>query len=299
MRAKRKRRRQRGKLLACSIGLLAVLSLSALVGAETRKYYSETQPTIAETIIQNNIKIASTGEEKSLRLDKTHIWLNAEQAKEGAEAPTFVALCVHEVRNDRPNDGFAISTYNFRRIIREFKSQGYWFLDSNDIIAIKKGEMIQPPKAVFLSFDDGYADNYTNAFPIIREEGVKATFFLITDLIGKENRMNDTQLKHMASVGMCFGSHTASHKELSSLSADEIQKEMVESKRILEQDYGIKIESIAYPGGFQSEEVLEKAKNNYEIAFVANMDENIPDTAHTIHRFGVFRWSNSIADIVH
>ena len=57
MRAKRKRRRQRGKLLACSIGLLAVLSLSALVGAETRKYYSETQPTIAETIIQNNIKI--------------------------------------------------------------------------------------------------------------------------------------------------------------------------------------------------------------------------------------------------
>ena len=297
---KKERKTRRLAYAAC---LLTALFAGAIVGAEASGHcleipVVEQTANAAETVVEKEVAVTPASDEKSLRVDKTRIWLNAAQAQEGVEAPVFIALCVHEVRNDRPNDALAISTDNFRKIIREFKSQGYWFIDSNDLVAIKNSKMAQPPKTVFLSFDDGYEDNYTNAFPIIREEGVKATFFLITDYIGKENRMNADQIKQMAAAGMSFGSHTVSHGELVKLSAEDLQKEMSESKAVLQRDYGITAESIAYPGGFQSEEVLEQARENYEIAFTANMDVSVPDTAHTIHRFGVFRWSNSIANII-
>jgi peptidoglycan/xylan/chitin deacetylase (PgdA/CDA1 family) len=192
----------------------------------------------------------------------------------------------------------AVSCSNFRAIVRELKSQGFWFLDSNDIIAIKKGEMEQPEKGVFISFDDGYEDNYINAFPIIREEGVKATFFLPSSLIGQPNRMNVEQLKEMAAYGMCFGSHTVNHQVLDKLSDDQIKKEMNDSKYVLQHDYGIKVESLAYPGGVQSELTLQEAAKNYEVAFTASMDVNTPDTIYTIHRYGVFRWNDSLASIL-
>ena len=314
-----RRQGRKSRILAYAVGVLVIKSTITFAGVEASGPYfgvpTGTPSTVAETAVgifnPKYIKAVESAKQKgdlltdttvsgevSSRADLTHIWLNADRARAGEEAPTFIALCVHEVRNDRPNDALAISTDNFRKIIREFKSQGYWFLDSNDIIAIKKGELEQPTKAVFLSFDDGYEDNYTNAYPIIREEGVKATFFLIPDYIGKENRMSIAQLKQMAAYGMCFGSHTMSHKELNNLSAEDIQKELSESKQNLEQNFGLKIDSLAYPGGFQTDNVVEKAKDNYEIAFTADMDKNIPDTAHTIHRFGVFRWSNSIDSIV-
>lgn len=301
---KRKKAQKKRRIIAAA--LVTALSVSTYVGVEASGLQG-----IPMSFLSNHIEEAVSvledtpandtekAEEQSVasRTSKNRVWLNPDQAVEGQEAPLFIALCFHEVRNDRPNDNLAISTSNFRKIIRDLKSQGYWFLDSNDIIAIKKGEMKQPEKAVFLSFDDGYLDNYTNAFPIIRQEGVKATFFLVSGSIGKDNRMTVAQLKEMAAYGMCFGSHTVNHEELDKLSPEQIQKEMNDSKYTLEHDYGITVESIAYPCGYESDDVINTAKDNYEIGFTANMDEKVPETPYTIHRYGVFRWHNSLKSI--
>ena len=305
------------KMIGVTVALLATASITTFVGVEamgripikiaaiTAEQSNETATEQGtETIVEETVQeektpvVAENAFRESVRTGKDRIWLNPDQAKEGHEAPLFIALCFHEVTDDRPDDKLAVSKGNFRKIIKELKNQGYWFLDSNDIIAIKKGEMEQPAKGVFISFDDGYEDNYTNAFPIIRAEGVKATFFLPSSLISKPNRMNVNQLKEMAAYGMCFGSHTVNHQELDKLSDDQIKKEMNDSKYVLQHDYGIKIESLAYPGGFQSELTLQEAAKNYEIAFTASMDENTPDTIYTIHRYGVFRWNDSLASII-
>lgn len=232
------------------------------------------------------------------RASRTQIWLNPAQAKEGAGTPTFIALCIHEVRDDKPDDPLAVKVEDFRKIVQEFKAQGFMFLDSNDIIAIKNGKMQQPAKAVFLGFDDGYEDNYTNAFPIIRQEGVKATFFLVTGSIGKEGRMTVPQLKEMAAAGMCFGSHTVNHDEMDLLTKEQVHSALNDSKYTLEHDFGIKVGSFAYPLGYDSDTAISEAKNYYDIAFTASMDENTPDTMYTIHRFGVFRWNHSADSIL-
>ena len=286
------------KKALCALAVMAVTA-AGIVSAEA--YNVKEMAAVEASAETGSVEAVEENQAQAIeswRIDKNRIWLNQQQADESREAPIFIALCLHEVRDDLPDDDLALPTWKFRKIVRELKEQGYWFLDSNDIIAIKKGEMEQPDKAVFLSFDDGYVDNYTNAFPIIREEGVKATFFLVSSLIGTPGRMTVGQLQHMASLGMCFGSHTVNHAELDKLSAEEIEKEMNDSKYVLQHDYGVKVESIAYPCGFQSEKVVEEAQENYEIAFTASMDENTPDTTYTIHRYGVFRWNDSLASIL-
>ena len=231
-------------------------------------------------------------------IDKSRLWLNEAQADKDIKPPVFIALCFHEIRDDRPDDPLAVPIENFRKIIRELKYRGYEFLDSNDVVAIKKGRMKQPPKAVFISFDDGYEDNYKNAFPILRQEGVKATFFIVSSMIGKENRMTISQLKEMAAYGMCLGSHTVNHLELNKLSSDIVKKEMLVSRRDIQLKCGFLTKSLAYPCGYISDKVVNEAKKDYNIAFIASMDNKIPNTAYTIHRYGVFRWHDSLASIL-
>lgn len=305
---------QRKKKQVLSGLLLMTLAAGGLGYAEV-----ESNPSIlatAEAVAMNLTQSAETADEQAgreeaspavpqskeseeaVRTSRTKVWLNPDQAKQGEEAPTFIALCLHEVRSDRPQDPLAYPVHKFRNLVRELKAEGYWFLDANDIIAIQEGKMKQPQKAVFLSFDDGYKDNYTYAFPIIREEGVKATFFLVTNSIGTDNRMTVPMLKEMAAYGMCFGSHTVNHVELDKLSPEQVKHELNDSKYVLQNDYSVVVESIAYPGGFENEAVVDEAEQNYKIAFTASMDENVPETPHTIHRFGVFKWHNTISDIV-
>jgi peptidoglycan/xylan/chitin deacetylase (PgdA/CDA1 family) len=96
------------------------------------------------------------------------------------------------------------------------REQGYTSITLSDLFyAIQLGKPL-PEKPIVLIFDDGYRDNYLNAFPIMKEEGFVGTFFVITNLIEEyhENDMTWEQLREMQAAGMEIGSHTKSHAEL-------------------------------------------------------------------------------------
>lgn len=94
---------------------------------------------------------------------------------------------------------------------------------------------------VVLTFDDGYLDFYTHAFPVLRQYGFTATVFLPTAYIdgkrpglrGKEH-LNWDQVRALHGAGITFGSHTVSHPQLHDLSWDEIEYELRESKSVIE-----------------------------------------------------------------
>lgn len=98
----------------------------------------------------------------------------------------------------------------------EFLSRNYYTpLVAEDLIKIKKGEMAMPERPVMITFDDGYENNYTIAFPILKRTGMKATIAVIGRLIrdengnGKAGYLNWTQLKEMYDSGLVdIGSHT-------------------------------------------------------------------------------------------
>jgi len=118
-----------------------------------------------------------------------------------------------------------------------------------------------PRKPILLTFDDGYADNYTLAMPLLRERGMKAVVFLIGDARITTNAwdaaegepvlplLTRAQVREMAAQGVEFGSHTRSHARLAGLAADRLRVEVAGSKRAVEERAGAPALALCYPWG--------------------------------------------------
>ena len=211
--------------------------------------------------------------------------------------PPITALCYHEVTPVRESDCMNVKPEVFRQHIREFKEAGYLFIHVGDLQKYAAGLKPLPEKTLLITFDDGYADNYNYAYPILREEQVPGTFFVVSSTIGKENRMTATQLREMQANGMKIGSHSVNHIKLTDMSTKEIDFELRASKETLEKILEGPVCALAYPGGKVNETVLDKAKSCYEMAFVAAVRPETKQTMYTLQRYGVFSWNKHIESI--
>ena len=120
----------------------------------------------------------------------------------------------------------------------------------DELYAGLNGEIELPPKPVLITFDDGYIDNYTNAFPILKKYNLRATIFIIPAFTSVyPNYMTWEQLKEMEANGITIESHTLTHPKLEELPDDEIRNELLNSKNMLEEQLGHPIEFLAYPTG--------------------------------------------------
>jgi len=112
-----------------------------------------------------------------------------------------------------------------------------------------------------ITFDDGYWDNYQCAFPVLREFGFAATFFVTSEDVGKKGFMTWDMLREMASVpGIEIGSHGLEHKPLSDIPEKEAWTSLVASKKILEEKLGREIKAISYPCGSFNEKIVEMVR---------------------------------------
>jgi peptidoglycan/xylan/chitin deacetylase (PgdA/CDA1 family) len=112
-------------------------------------------------------------------------------------------------------------------------------------------------KSVVLTFDDGYRNFYTSAFPRLHRYGFTATVFLPTAFIGDaprrfkhEDCMTWSEVRELQRHGIDFGSHTVTHPQLRELAPSAIQDEIANSKETIEQKLGSRVDSFAYPYAF-------------------------------------------------
>ncbi len=214
-----------------------------------------------------------------------------------ADIPRITALCYHEVRPDRKQDPLNVPPELFRRHIREFKEAGYTFIDVDDLRRCLAGEAVLPEKALLIAFDDGYADNYRYAYPILLDEQVTGTFFVVSGTVGNENRMTADELREMQANGMAIGSHTVNHENLADMTDVEIEFELRQSRESLERLLGRPVCTLAYPGGKIDEDVLDMAEKYYDMAFLASVAPEKKQTLYTLQRYGVFSWNEHIESI--
>lgn len=178
-------------------------------------------------------------------------------------------LMYHSIAYEKNND---------LRVPKELFEQEMKYISDNDYNTMTLDELYNcisnnvpaPPKSVVITFDDGYKDNYTNAFPILKKYGLKATVFVITDTVDKNNSyMTSAELRELQNGGIDIESHTAGHDDLSKLSYDAQMKTLNTSRVFLENLLGKRVRYIAFPcGRFNS--FTEKAASDagYAMAFL-------------------------------
>lgn len=103
--------------------------------------------------------------------------------------------------------------------------------------------------ATAITFDDGMLSDYSAAFPALLEHGMSATFYVVSDLVGRPGRASWDQLREMADAGMEIQSHTHTHPFLSELDQTQLREELVRSRKTIEDALGHPVTQLALPGG--------------------------------------------------
>ncbi len=150
----------------------------------------------------------------------------------------------------------------FDRQLKLLQDRGYAVVPLADLYRRLVSGAALPDKSAVLAFDDGWENQYTYAFPLLRKYGVTATFFIFTDGVGKKSRMNWEQIADLEKAGMTIGAHTMSHRPLTSISDPaELAGELSGSKRILEEKLGVPVDFFAYPDGVSNAAAREAVQN--------------------------------------
>lgn len=135
-----------------------------------------------------------------------------------------------------------------------------------------------PERTIAVTFDDGFADNYTRAFPVLARHGVPATIFLAAGYVGGPELpvlrdrsgvppLNWEQVAEMARHGLDFGAHTLTHRSLPLLADDELAREVVGSGRLIEERAGVRAETFCYPRGHFDARVKQAVRDaGYRLA---------------------------------
>lgn len=149
----------------------------------------------------------------------------------------------------------------FERHMAYLKKHNFNVISFNELIQLTRAKKPIPKKSAVITFDDGYEDNYTSAFGILKKYEYPAIMFVPSDLIGNEGYLTWAQVREMADNGISFGSHTRHHVYLPDLTEAEQKDEIFESKRILEQRLGRSINYFAYPIGGFSDTIKSMVRN--------------------------------------
>ncbi|MFQ5577578.1 MAG: polysaccharide deacetylase family protein, partial [Anaerolineae bacterium] len=168
------------------------------------------------------------------------------------------------------------------------KQQGFTAISLSDLIYHLAGHKDLPPKPVIITFDDGYADNYANAFPLLQKYGFTATFALVTQPIdfGDPRYMSWANVTEMHTAGMEFAAHSYRHYDLRDQTVDFLVYEILGSKEAIEARIGEPVRFFVYPSGqYDAQTIAVVASANFWGALTTHYGDE-----HTYrHRFEIVR----------
>lgn len=188
----------------------------------------------------------------------------------------LVVLTYHSIN---PDYAFSVKPKDFEEQIR-YLSTNFNLINLETIDSLGKENKRD---FIAITFDDGYEDNYHFAFPILKKYNIPATIFITTDFVFKKvditenwrfykglKPLNRSQIKEMYEWGIKFGAHAKTHRRLSNLTDEELNKEIRLPKKTIENFLGSEVFLFSYPFGqkrdFDFRALRLLRENNYRIA---------------------------------
>lgn len=223
--------------------------------------------------------------------------VRAQKVSEIIAGPKILVLNYHQVQNNFTSLSMPVNQFDAQ--MDYLVENGYTSISPEELYKGLNGEISLPEKSVLITFDDGYVDNYTNAFPILKYYGLKATIFVIPALVSKDVRyLTWEQLQEMEQSGVTVQSHTLNHRKLEELPDDEIRAELLNSKLILEENLGHAVEFLAYPTGTYNLHIAGIARDcGYKGAFTikyGNVD--LGSNLFALERVPIFQTGSTMKD---
>ncbi len=218
--------------------------------------------------------------------------------KETSQKIQLPVLMYHNIQDDSklpPGDkiayGLSVSPEAFENQLQYLQENEYNTITSLELYRhVYLGEDL-PEKPIMLTFDDGFKNNYENAFPLLQKYDMEGEFAIITGMVGMGDFMDWQQIMEMSQAGMGFSSHTHFHCTLAAtyetiipigqeasdcpdfsyggtLNTLQIKNELMKSRESLEENLGQPVISLVYPFGKYNPQVVEIAEEaGYRFAF--------------------------------
>jgi peptidoglycan/xylan/chitin deacetylase (PgdA/CDA1 family) len=172
-----------------------------------------------------------------------------------------------------------VGVTNFRKQLEMIDRWGFTPITFEDYRLFRRGELSLPRKPIILTFDDGYLDTYTFAYPILREFGVKAVVFVVAEQRVESNYwdrhlnvsaaplMKRHHILEMHEAGFEIGSHSLTHPNLTQLPEDQAWEEVSRSRILLEILLNATVSTFAYPYGATNPVIKRMAADaGYDVA---------------------------------
>jgi len=213
-------------------------------------------------------------------------------------------LCYHSVHPDGP-PYLSLPPETFERQLARLRRSGDKTATLGALEAIRRGER-PSARQVLLTFDDGFLDNYTHAFPLMRAYGVSGLIFLLPPAVDtggpltwpevaqRAGRHPDVfrsvtwpMVEEMAEAGIEFGSHALTHHRLTTLGDEALAQELLDSRRRIIDRLG-RCDALAYPfGGWDQRVATAAAAAGYRWAFTMPSAAQRDATALSIPRIAI------------
>lgn len=180
-------------------------------------------------------------------------------------------LMYHHIQSNedaslKKQNSLSVTPDFFRKHLQYLKDNNYSFIEVKDLIDFFNGNKKLSGKSVIITLDDGYEDNYTNAYPILKEFGVKAIVFTSTGLVDNLDYLTWDEMNQMKD-SVYFGNHTWSHHASSGTEEKQDEEIGLADKQLGEKGFNDQ-KVFAYPYGKASGNAQDVLKNkNYQIAF--------------------------------
>lgn len=185
------------------------------------------------------------------------------EPQETVRVPILTYHYIRTVTDKKDTLGIRLSVTPaiFEEQLKTLKNEGYNSITLDDLNAAWAGKFTMPEKPVILTFDDGYNDFYTNAYPLLQKYNIKATAYIVPNFLNKNNYMTIAQVKELSrSPLITIAAHTMNHLDLRTTNKKETMREVLGSKMILEHLTEKTVNHFAYPSGKYTKNTIDAVK---------------------------------------
>lgn len=185
-------------------------------------------------------------------------------------------LMYHYIRDyNNPADtigtNLSISPTKFKEQIDYLNNNNYSTITFYDLQNSKNVPL--PEKPIILTFDDGYSDAF-DSYTMLKKNNQVGVFYIISSFVGRDNFLSTSQIKEMSKNKMEIGSHTKTHPDLTKISEANLQLELTDSKKTIEDIIEKSIISFCYPAG-KYNQTVEKTTSSAGYIFAITTELGI------------------------